>query len=58
MKNVEVISPYHSDYILPGFIVLLGITDDPFEILERSCTFSQMEEPSFKFYSSQSDNVV
>lgn len=57
VQNIEHQTPYDNNYILPGFILMLGITDDPYEILVRSCTFSNMALPFFKYQESDSKNM-
>jgi hypothetical protein len=51
-SNVKKIqsTPYDSDYILPGFILLFRKdNEEPYDIIDRSCTFCGISKPSFKF---------
>lgn len=48
-SKIKVSTPYHPKYIVPGFMLVLGNTEDPFEILDRSCSFCSMPKPLIKF---------
>lgn len=57
MKNIKAMTLDYSNYIIPGFILMLGITDDPFEILDRSCNLCNLAMPFFKYYEPNSKKM-
>ncbi|VVC29736.1 XRN-Two Binding Domain, XTBD,R3H domain,G-patch domain [Cinara cedri] len=42
-------SPYHPEYILPGFIIIENNIEDPIQILERSCSYAGYAIPVIKY---------
>lgn len=44
---------YGPDYILPGFLLLVGKNEDAHEILDRSCGFCNIPRPVVLFDHSQ-----
>ncbi|XP_025419544.1 NF-kappa-B-repressing factor-like [Sipha flava] len=60
-SNVKKIqsTPYDSDYILPGFILLFRKdNEEPYDIIDRSCTFCGISKPSFKFNRSLDPSLI
>lgn len=43
--KLSIVTPYHSDYSLPNFIILDANSQNPFEVLNRSCDFCQIPKP-------------
>jgi len=53
----KLITPYDPEYFLKGFILLVKNNEEPFEIFDRSCTFSGARRPDIKYNTSNPQNM-
>ncbi|XP_050537362.1 NF-kappa-B-repressing factor [Daktulosphaira vitifoliae] len=53
----SIVSPYHPDYTLPNFIILDANSQNPFEILNRSCDFCHVPKPIILFDKTDALNI-